>query len=92
MTAAAIDLDAGRDLAEQFLGKTLGPARVIGARGSRATNPDGVDVSNLELELELVPPFPSDLKLLKECQAWYEIHSGIKVLMRTHSTQAPSEV
>jgi hypothetical protein len=46
---------------------------------------------NLELELELIPPFPVNLNLLKECQAWYQIHSGVKVLMRTHSRPAPSE-
>jgi hypothetical protein len=85
------DLDANRDLAEQLLGKTLGPARVIEARGSRGVSADGIDVYNLELELEVVPPFPSNLKLLKECQAWYQIHSGAKVLMRTHSRPAPSE-
>jgi hypothetical protein len=83
-------MDANRDLAEQLLGKTLGPARVIGARGSRGMSADGTDVYNLELELEVVPPFPVNLKLLKECQAWYQIHSGVKVLMRTHSTRAPS--
>jgi hypothetical protein len=84
-------LYANRDLAEQLSGKTLGPARVIEARGSRTTSPDGTDVYNLELELELIPPFPVNLNLLKECQAWYQIHSGVKVLMRTHSRPAPSE-
>jgi hypothetical protein len=86
-----IDLDANRDLAEQLLGKTLGPARVIEARGSRGTSADGTDLYNLELELEVVPPFPVNLKLLKQCQAWYQIHSGVKVLMRTHARAAPSE-
>lgn len=86
-----IDLDANRDLAEQLLGKTLGPARVTEARGSRGASADGTDVYNLELELEVVPPFPVNLKLLKDCQAWYQIHSGVKVLMRTHSRPAPSE-
>jgi hypothetical protein len=86
-------LDANRDLAEQLLGKTLGPARVSEAKGSRGTSADGTDVYNLELELELElrPPFPVNLKLLRECQAWYQIHSGVKVLMRTHSRPAPSE-
>jgi hypothetical protein len=84
-------LDATRDLAEQLLGKTLGPARVIEARGSRSTSADGTDVYDLELELELSPPFPVNLKLLKECQAWYQIHSGVKVSMRMHSRPAPSE-
>ena len=91
MTAAAIDLDASRDLAEQLLGKTIGPARVIEARGSRGTSADGTEVYILELELEVVPPFPVNLKLLKKCQAWYQIHSGVKVLMRTHARVAPSE-
>jgi hypothetical protein len=86
-----IDLDANRGLAEQLLGKTLGPARVVAARGSRGTSADGTDVYNLELQLEIVPPFPVNLKLLKECQAWYQIHSGLKVLMRIHSRPAPSE-
>ena len=86
-----IDLDANRDLAEQLLGKTLGPARVIEARGSRGTSADGTDVYNLELELEVVPPYPIKLKLLQEYQAWYQIHSGVKVLMRTHSRPAPAE-
>ena len=62
-----IGLDANRDLAEQLLGKTLGPARVIEAKGSRGTRTDGTDVYKLELELEVVPPFPVNLKLLKEC-------------------------
>lgn len=84
-----IDLDADRDLAEQLLGTTLGPARVVEARGSRGTSAEGTDVYNLELELR--PPFPVNLKLLRECQAWYQIHSGVKVLMRTHSRLAPSE-
>ena len=84
-----IDLDANRDLAEHLLGKTLGPARVSEAKGSRGTSADGTDVYNLELELR--PPFPVNLKILKECQAWYQIHSGVKVLMRTHSRAAPSE-
>ena len=79
-----IDLDANRDLAEQLLGKSLGPTSVIEARGSRVTSADGTDVYNLELALEVVPPFPVNLKLLKECQAWYQIHSGVKVLMRMH--------
>jgi hypothetical protein len=48
-------------------------------------------VYNLELELEVVPPFPVNLKLLKDCQAWYQIHSGVKVLMRTRSGPARSE-
>jgi hypothetical protein len=86
-----IDLDANRDLAEQLLGKTLGPARVIEARGSRGTGADDTDMYNLELELELRPPFPVNLRLLMECQAWYQIHSGVKVLMRTHARPAPSE-
>ncbi len=86
-----IDLDASKDLADQLLGKTLGPARVIEARGSRGTSADGTDVYNLELKLEVVPPFPSNLMHLKQCQAWYQIHSGVKVLMRTHSRPAPSE-
>jgi hypothetical protein len=86
-----IDLDANRDLAEQLLGKTLGPARVSEAKGSRGTSADGTDMYNLELELELRPPFPVNLKLLKECQAWYQIHSGVTVLMRTHCRPAPSE-
>jgi hypothetical protein len=84
-------LDANRDLAEQLLGKTLGPARVIEARGSRGTGADDTDMYNLELELELRPPFPVNLRLLMECQAWYQIHSGVKVLMRTHARPAPSE-
>jgi hypothetical protein len=91
MTAAAIDLDASRDLAEQLLGKTLGPVRVLEARGSRSTSADGTDVYIVELELEVVPPFPANLKLLKQCQAWYQIHSGVKVLMRIHARAAPSE-
>jgi hypothetical protein len=91
MTAPAVDLDARKDLAEQLLGKTLGSARVIEARGSRSTSADGTDVYIVELELEVVPPFPVNLKLLKECQAWYQIHSGVKVLMRTHSRAATSE-
>jgi hypothetical protein len=91
MTGVAIDLDASRDLAEQLLGKALGPARVIEARGSRDTSADGNDVYIVELELEVVPPLPVNLKLLKEYQAWYQIHSGVKVLMRTHARAAPSE-
>ena len=86
-----IDLNANRDLAEQLLGKTLGPARVIEARGSRGTSADGTDMYIVELKLQVVPPFPANLNLLKECQAWYQIHSGVKVLMRTHSRAAPSE-
>jgi hypothetical protein len=86
-----VDLDANRDLAEQLSGKTLGPARVIEAKGSRGTRADGSDVYNLELELEIAPPFPNDLRLLKQCQAWYQIHSGVKVSMRTHSRPALSE-
>ena len=86
-----IGLDAKRDLAEQLVGKALGPARVIEARGSRSTRTDGTEVYTLELELEVVPPFPVNLKLLKECQAWYQIHSGVKVSMRTHSRPALSE-
>jgi len=90
-SAPPIDLDANRDLAEQLLGKTLGPARVIEARGSRGTSADGTDVYNLELELEVAPPFPVNLKLLKDCQAWYQVNSGVKVLMRMHSRPASSE-
>ena len=86
-----VDLDADRDLAEQLLGQILGSARVIEATGSRGTSADGTDVYNLEVELEIRPPFPVNLKRLKECQAWYQIHSGVKVLMRTHSRPAPSD-
>jgi hypothetical protein len=90
-SAPPIDLDANRDLAEQLLGKTLGPARVIEAKGSRGTSSDGTDVYDLELELEVVPPFPVKLKLLQECQAWYQVNAGVKVLMRIHSRPAPPE-
>ena len=85
-----IDLDANRDLADQLLGQTLGPVTVIEARGSRGTSADGTDVYNLELELEVRHPFPVNLKRLKECQAWYQVHSGVKVSMRTHSRPVPS--
>ena len=90
-SAPPIDLDANRDLAEQLSGKTLGPARVIEAKGSRGTSGDGTVVYNLELKLEVVPPFPVNLRLLKDCQAWYQVNAGVKVLMRMHSMPAPPE-
>ena len=52
-----IDLNANRDLAEQLLGKTLGPARVIEARGSRGTSADGTDMYIVELKLQVAPRF-----------------------------------
>jgi hypothetical protein len=82
-----VDLDLKRDLAEQLLGKRFGPATVTGATGSRGTSPGDTDVYNLELELRISPPFPTNLKLLKNYVASYQVNSGVKVLMRVRASQ-----
>jgi len=83
-----VDLDLKRDLAEQLLGKRFGAGTVTSATGSRGTSAGGTDVYNLELELRISPPFPTNnLKLLKDYVTSYQVNSGVKVLMRVRASQ-----
>ena len=77
-----VELDPKRDLAEQLLGQTFGPATVTGAKGSRGTSADGSDVYQLEVELRVSPPFPVNLKDLRDYVVSYRLNAGVRVAMR----------
>ena len=81
-----VDLDLNRDLAEQLFARDSGRLRSLAAAGSRGTSAGGTDVYNLDLELRISPPFPTDLKLLKDYVASYQVSSGVKVLMRVRAS------